>query len=332
MIVDPASNVNKQQVDVIRALIYTKLNVGNIFEFTEVAPATGVFERLVRLTPDQNILPGDVVVKNGDALFVQFSSQGDATTSNVPIDFSNSMVIFDKAQYTIDDSVKIIVLDTNANKLTTAVDTVEIKVWSTVDIKGLELTLNEIGNDIGIFTGTMSLIKGQPTSGTTLKVTNPADILTAKYVSKKALPQEGHEFPQTEVKDLFASALIGSKKIPIEFKPPSEPEIVDSFGNPVTDVRLGQVMIIQDTLENLKDTSQKFAYIVLIKDYDGITVSLSWMTGELPPATTLKAGQSWIPEEAGEYTVDIFLWESIDNPVVLAAPKTVEITATQPLE
>ena len=330
LIVDPASNIDREQNDVVQAVVYTKSNVGNIFKFTEVAPDAGVFETLVTLTPDQNERPADLVVQKDDDLFVEFSSESGSSASSVDIDFSTSLVMFDRVQYAFEE-VKIFVLDIGENKLPNAIDTVDTMVWSTADIKGLKVTLKEISTDIGVFTGTLSLVKDQSSSATVLKVTN-TDVITAKYTDKTLPPPAKQSESQTEMKDLFTAALVEQKKTQIEFEQPSEPEIVDQFGNPVTDVQLGQVIIIQDNVVNRKDINQKFAYIVLIKDGDGITVSLSWITGELPPSLTFKAGQSWIPEEIGEYNIVIFLWQSIDNPVVLAPQKTVTVSVTHPLE
>lgn len=331
LIVDPASNLDREQNDVVQAVVYTGSNVGNIFEFTEVAPDAGVFETLVTLTPDQNEWPADLVVQRDDDLFVEFSSESGSSASSVDIDFSTSLVMFDRVQYASEEGVKILVLDIGENKLPNAIDTVEVMVWSTTDIKGLKVTLKEISTDIGVFTGSLSLTKDQSSSDTMLKVTN-TDVITAKYTDRTLPPPAKQASSQTEVKDLFAAALVGQKKTQIEFEPSSKPEIVDQFGKPVTDVQLGQVIIIQDNVINRQDTNQKFAYIVLIKDRDGITVSLSWITGELPPSSTFKAGQSWIPEEIGEYNIVIFLWQSINNPVVLAPQKTVTISVTHPLE
>ena len=331
LIVDPASNRDREQNDVLQAVVYTKSNVGNVFEFKEVAPNAGVFETLVRLTPDQSEWPADLVVQRNDALFVDFSSEGDSSTGTVNIDFSTSLIMFDRVQYAPDEEVKIFVLDTGENKLPNAIDTVEIMVWSTTDIKGLKVTLKEVSIDSSVFTGTLSLIKDQSSSDTMLKVTSN-DVITARYTDRTLPPPAKSSEPQAATKDLLAAALVGSKRTPVETRPPSGPEIVDQFGNPVTDVQLGQVIIVQDNVVNRQDTSQKFAYIVLIKDKDGITISLSWLTGELPPQVTFKAGQSWIPEVAGEYTIEIFVWQSFDNPVALAPPKTVTITVTHPLE
>ncbi len=330
LIVDPAANHNSEKNEVINAVVYTKANVGNTFEFTEVAPDAGVFGTLVRLTPDQNKWPGDLAVQSGDELFVQYNSESGSSMASIHIDFSTSLVMFDKVQYAIGDKARIFVLDSNANVVSNAIDTVEVAVWSTADVKGLKLTLKEINANIGIFTGTLSLAKDQPSSGNTLKVMDN-DVITAKFTDAPP-PNPAKAGSQAETKDLFAAALVGQKKALVEFKQPSGPQIVDQSGNPVADVHLGQVIAIQDNVVNNKDTSQKFAYIVLIKDRDGITVSLSWITGEVPPSNTFKAAQSWIPEEAGEFSISTFLWESIDNPVALAPEKTVTITVTHPFK
>jgi len=78
-----------------------------------------------------------------------------------------------------------------------------------------------------------------------------------------------------------------------------------------------QVMIVAD-LSNGQDRDQKFAYIVQIQNESNIVVSLSWLTGQLAPYQTFSPAQSWIPTESGTYTVQIFVWESIDNPTALS--------------
>jgi hypothetical protein len=80
-----------------------------------------------------------------------------------------------------------------------------------------------------------------------------------------------------------------------------------------------QVMIVAD-LTNGQDRNQKFAYIVQILNENDIVVSLSWLTGSLSPSQTFSPAQSWTPTQAGTYTVQIFVWESIDNPTALSHP------------
>ena len=89
LIVDPTSNIDNSLVDTVRAVVYTKSNVGNLFEFTEVAPDAGVFQAFVRLTPNNNEWPADITVQKNDGLIVEYNSKEGSSTGNVKIDFSD---------------------------------------------------------------------------------------------------------------------------------------------------------------------------------------------------------------------------------------------------
>lgn len=85
-----------------------------------------------------------------------------------------------------------------------------------------------------------------------------------------------------------------------------------------------QVQIVTD-LSNSQDRAQSFAYIVQVKDSDGVTVSLAWITGSLSPNQHLSPSLSWTPQKAGMYTAEIFVWDSITNPDPLSPPLQLEI-------
>lgn len=85
-----------------------------------------------------------------------------------------------------------------------------------------------------------------------------------------------------------------------------------------------QIQIVAD-LTNNQNKDQSFAYLVQIKDVNGVTVSLSWITGLLSAGQTMSPAQSWTPSVEGIYTAEIFVWESIDNPDALSAPLTLKI-------
>lgn len=91
-----------------------------------------------------------------------------------------------------------------------------------------------------------------------------------------------------------------------------------------------QVMIVAD-LSNGQDRDQKFAYIVQIHNENDIVVSLSWLTGNLSPYQTFSPAQSWTPTHTGTYTVQIFVWESVDSPTPLSRPLllTVNVVETE---
>ncbi|MHB8602695.1 MAG: hypothetical protein ACYC6W_01525 [Nitrosotalea sp.] len=99
------------------------------------------------------------------------------------------------------------------------------------------------------------------------------------------------------------------------------PRIVDPYGNAIVGaVKVGQQIQITADLANGQDCVIPFAYIVQIQDSNGVTQSLSWITGTLDINQSLNPGQSWIPTAPGTYTAQIFVWDSLDNPNALAPP------------
>jgi len=80
-----------------------------------------------------------------------------------------------------------------------------------------------------------------------------------------------------------------------------------------------QVLVVSD-ISNGQDRDQKFAYIVQIRDENNVVISLSWLTGSLAPGQTFSPALSWTPISAGTYAIQIFVWESVDNPDALSVP------------
>jgi hypothetical protein len=40
----------------------------------------------------------------------------------------------------------------------------------------------------------------------------------------------------------------------------------------------------------------------------------------------MKPAVFWMPEGRGNYNVEIFVWESLENPMPLSAPRTMKVT------
>ncbi|MEK6877261.1 MAG: hypothetical protein AABZ49_01390 [Thermoproteota archaeon] len=89
-----------------------------------------------------------------------------------------------------------------------------------------------------------------------------------------------------------------------------------------------QVQIAAD-LTNNQNRAQPFAYLVQIQNENGVTVSLSWITGSLEPGQFMNPSQSWTPTNTGKYTAQIFVWESVDNPDALSVPLTIKINVVE---
>jgi hypothetical protein len=104
--------------------------------------------------------------------------------------------------------------------------------------------------------------------------------------------------------------------------------ITDYSGNLLNSSAIENQIFVQSHLINNIDKSIQFAYIVQIKDEDGATVNLSWMTGMLVPNQFMEASQSWIPHDKGKYTIETFVWDSISDPMPLAPRKMIEFTVS----
>ncbi len=78
-----------------------------------------------------------------------------------------------------------------------------------------------------------------------------------------------------------------------------------------------QIMIMAD-ISNNQDVEQNFAYITQVKNDEDVVISLSWLTGLLSSRQSFSPAQSWIPNESGNYHIQVFVWESIDNPEALS--------------
>jgi hypothetical protein len=105
--------------------------------------------------------------------------------------------------------------------------------------------------------------------------------------------------------------------------------LVDQSGKQMTEIFVGQQVLVQADVRNNLQEKQPFSYLVLINDADGFTVSLSWITGTLPPSETLSAAQSWIPDNAGRFTVKVFVWKSVAEPEPLGKSLETTVTVTE---
>ena len=88
-----------------------------------------------------------------------------------------------------------------------------------------------------------------------------------------------------------------------------------------------QIQISADITNNQKK-SQNFVYLVQIKNEHGIGVSLGWFSGQLTPDQKLSPSLSWISDESGEYTAEIFVWEGLRNHNALSEYTTLQISVS----
>lgn len=81
--------------------------------------------------------------------------------------------------------------------------------------------------------------------------------------------------------------------------------------------KVGHNVIIESDITNQQSLKIAATFIVLVKNSDGYTDFLSWKEDKISANQTLPLSQSWVPEAAGSYTIQVFLWDTIETSVPL---------------
>lgn len=109
----------------------------------------------------------------------------------------------------------------------------------------------------------------------------------------------------------------------------SDPKLVNAFGIPIgNNVNVDQQIQISADVTNNQDKSQNFVYLVQIKDKNNFVVSFGWFSGELNPHQKWNTSVFWIPDNAGEFTAEIFLWEALIDHRALTKYTTLQINVS----
>ena len=105
--------------------------------------------------------------------------------------------------------------------------------------------------------------------------------------------------------------------------------LVNAFGAPVSElVNVNQQVQISSDISNNQEKSQKFVYIIQVKNEDGVVVSLGWFSGMLSPFQSLSPALSWTSKTAGTFNVEIFVWEGLLNHSALTEHTVFAITVS----
>ncbi len=131
---------------------------------------------------------------------------------------------------------------------------------------------------------------------------------------------------------LSGSITLANAQPPIVRAPASQPVIVDADNNTfccpdLYIVNANQRVLIKSSITS-QIQQQSFVYIVKVTDSEGVTVLLSWDTSKLGKNERLDLTQSWTPDKAGHYIAEIFVWDSLKNPLVLSPVRSVDVAVT----
>ena len=91
-------------------------------------------------------------------------------------------------------------------------------------------------------------------------------------------------------------------------------------------LRAGQRIQIVGKIANDEDIEQSFYLLAQIVDaQSNLTVSVRFSSGTLFPSQTASPLVLWMPESEGTYIVELFLWDSLDNPIPLIQKQTATV-------
>ena len=241
------------------------------------------------------------------------------TESGIIRNIDNYQATFTDARVTVDKPNVLTVM--NHNKF--------VSEYGTLNVVG---EIENSGSATSHFTKVIATfydVKGEIID-TSFTFTEPNDIMSnmianfkirqsdlVDEISSYSLTVESREFADSSIIKV-APQPEPRKRVPTEKISLSNMQVVDQLGTRINNISVGQQVVLQSNMENNLGTDQKFAYILQIKDSENITVMIAWMNGKIPKGETFDIGLSWIPDAAGKYTADVFVWESVANPDPLA--------------
>ncbi len=334
----PDFNSDPNLVDTIDVSVSTSGHTISPYKLVETGTNTGIFAGNVTLTGDPSIKgvqgvdgqgtnptgleggrgPNDGFLpsENSDGVTVSFEYNRDQTvTGSALIQWNVGQIKWLKENYQTNEQGVLQIVDPDMNLNPKAIDKFETSVWSDSDSGGTKIAMTETGKDTGIFQGVVYFTTESHSSGERLHVTE-GDTITGEYVDR-TLPYPHSPSDQLH---LTATTTVGTNISPLEQINASNPRIADSRGNAITTVKVNQQVLIEADLKNNQQRDQPFAYLVQVEDSNGVTLSLSWITGTLTGSQFLNLAESWLPPSSGKYTAQIFVWQSISEPNALSPP------------
>ena len=344
-IIAPSWNSDRHLIDSIGDIEDNPIKISTreysleLYRFTETDVNSGIFTAEIILTGFSHDANGDgtfdttprtmgigptsgfLQVERDSAVTISFEfADGVVLTNSVPVHWNLGTIQFAEDLFLSDDViVRIFDLDMNLNP--EAIDSVPVQVFSDSDVAGVTVDALETSESSGSFVATISLSQTLPSSGNRL-YSLPGDEIFAKY-NDHTLPKP---YSISDNLEIETSAKIDSAVPPIN-RLQNHPIIFsDIFGNPIQSFSPNNQIQVVGTITNEQIFTQKFVYLFQVKDDTNSVEYISWIQGELSSNQSLDVSQSWTPKKSGTYSIEIFVWDSLNNPVAVSPSMSTQIT------
>ena len=110
----------------------------------------------------------------------------------------------------------------------------------------------------------------------------------------------------------------------------SSPTMVDGTGHTISNFQVGQQIGIQSMLTNHEAHDQRFAYVVEAINKNHVLDYFEGFSASMLSNQSLTATQVWTPTEAGNYTVQVSVWDSLASAALLSDVMEKQITVQAP--
>lgn len=341
----PSWNSNPNQIDSIGQSeshpikISSGENFLKPYRLTETSSNSGIFSGEIILTGFLHDVDGDGIFDtnpktfgngptngflesdNDDSITISFEfADGVVLTESFPISWNYGTIKFLQDVFHTNDSVQINVIDSDLNLNPEIIDTVILEIFSDSDNGGIQVVAMETSERSGNFIATINL-STNTSSGNRLYAI-PGDTIIAKYTDH-TLPKP---FSKSDSQNIETSAIVDYSISPINRIQTSPISLSDGFGNPITSLLSETQIQIVGKIENQINYDQEFIYFFQIKNPDNSIISLSWIQGKLSSNQILDISQSWIPKNSGNYVLETYVWNSLNELIPLSPPNTTIIT------
>ena len=338
-LIDSKTAFNTNSVKDCFVAISTGKKILERYKLVETEANTGIFAGEVRLTgfpgydfyeckalvggETEGVGPtsGKIGCTNKDLLHVTLVTGTSMVSSSALIKWNMGEVQWLKGAYSISEKATLQVIDRDMNLDPEQKDEFLVRVRSDSDPNGIDIKVVETGNATGIFNGVVTFTTEEQSSSPKLRVSR-GDTVTAEYDDCTLPDLQGVGSELT----ISGTCVVGYvPPPPLQQVSARNLRLLDSLGNIIEKARVHQDIRIVAELTNLQDIEQRFAYLVQIKDANGISVHLDHTGGLLSPGQTLTSSVSWVPDRSGLYAITVFVWKSIDDPSALSAQLTFQI-------
>jgi len=247
-------------------------------------------------------------------------ADGVILTESVPVSWNVGTIQFTNDEFFSDEQISVKVIDADMNLNPRTLDKIQIQLYSNSDLTGIMVDAVETLESSGVFVGTISLSQSSTSSGNRLHFVS-GDHVFARY-DDHTLPKPHSVYDNVK---LLTTARINSSVPPIERIDNSFVRLSDSFGNDLNSFSAGNQLQIVGTVTNLQEHKHGFVYLFQVKNADGTAESIAWVGGNLNAHQTLDVSQSWIPKRPGDYEIQTYVWNSIDDPTALGPEMSIAV-------